>query len=113
MGPIRAHHMAAPGQEHLDAAIPVARVLGGELAHRRQRRGVALDQPRPVAPAGPGHLEQRARSPDRQAALTHIRDLLPPDGCAHHFFAATSFITSISRSRSATSFLSLVFSCSR
>ena len=33
-------------------------------------------------------------------------------GRAHHFFAATSFITSISRSRSATSFLSFAFSCS-
>jgi hypothetical protein len=33
-------------------------------------------------------------------------------GAGHTFFAATSFITAISRSRSATSFLSLALSCS-
>jgi hypothetical protein len=41
-----------------------------------------------------------SRPPRREATLPAIRHLLPASRHAHHFFAATSFITSISRSRS-------------
>src|SRR5690606_6903725 len=61
---------------------------------------------------GAGDREQRARPPYRDAACVHIGDLVPANGRAYHFFAATSRMTSISRSRSARSFLSFAFSCS-
>ena len=61
---------------------------------------------------GPGHVQQRARSSDRSAALAHESDLLPANGRAHHFFAATSFRISMSMTRSANTFLSRRFSAS-
>jgi hypothetical protein len=48
----------------------------------------------------------------RETTLPAIRNLTPTSRHAHQFFAATSFITSISRSRSATSFFSRAFSAS-
>src|SRR6187399_2567975 len=58
----------------------------------------------------PSHLEQRTRQSAGQTTAASKLDLLPPGVCAHHFFAAISFITSIARSRSASSFFSLPFS---
>ena len=57
-------------------------------------------------------LIQRTRSALTEPTFDCILGLFPPDLCAHHFFAEISFITSISRSRSATIFLSLPFSSS-
>ncbi len=58
------------------------------------------------------HLKQRAGPPRRETTLRAIRNLTPTGRHAHQFFAATSFMTSISRSRSATSFFSRAFSAS-
>ena len=56
------------------------------------------------------NLGQRASPPLRQAPARRIRHLQSAGRHAHHFFALISFITSISRSRSATSFFSRAFS---
>src|SRR5262249_60430642 len=56
--------------------------------------------------------KQRAGPPHRKPTLSAIRHLPPASRHAHQFFAATSFITSISRSRSTTSFFSRAFSAS-
>lgn len=48
-----------------------------------------------------GDPHQRARSPDRHAALVKVRDLSATHGRAYHFFCSTAFITSISRSLAA------------
>ena len=57
-------------------------------------------------------IKQRAGPPRRETALPAIRNLPPTGRHAHQFFAATSFMTSISRSRSAASFFSRAFSAS-
>src|SRR3954468_22019540 len=110
---VGAHLVTVSPQEDADAAVTVSRVLRGELAHPRPDWRVLLRQPRLVAQRRAGHLDQRARPPARQAALPRVLDLLPSTARAHHFFAAISFITSISRSRSATMRLSRPFSASR
>ena len=60
-----------------------------------------------------GILRDRKASPVEavEAYLQRIEQLNPSLN-AYHFFAAISFITSISKSRSATSFLSRAFSTS-
>jgi hypothetical protein len=65
-----------------------------------------------VAQCRSRHLKQRAGPPHRETTLPAIRNLPPTGRHAHQFFAATSFMTSISRSRSATSFFSRAFSAS-
>ncbi len=75
MGAIRTHHMPSTSQEDLDAPIPVARVLGGELAHHRDHRCIALLQPRFIPKGRSRHRQQRARSSQRHAALMNVRDL--------------------------------------
>src|SRR5689334_22813318 len=75
--------------------VKVVRRLAAAILQRRSR-----------------YREQRAGPPRRETKLPAIHHLLPASRHAHHFFAATSFITSISRSRSATSFFSRAFSAS-
>ena len=73
---------------------------------------------RPICQVLPGSIKAIDLSPKAiglvmpNAVLQRERHLLAADGCAYHFFAAISFTTSISRSRSARSFFSLAFSCS-
>src|SRR5215468_9620604 len=104
--------MPVATEEDADAPVAVARILPGELAYPRQHRGILLRLARAVAQRRAGHLEQRAGPPLRQAPPRRIRHLGTASPHAHHFFAAISFITSISRSRSATSFFSRKFSAS-
>jgi hypothetical protein len=96
----------------MDSAVAEAGILRGELAHHFEHGCVALVQRGLVPDRRSRDVKQRARTAKRDPAPTHVRDLLPPSGRALHFFRATSLITSISRSRSATSFLSFAFSCS-
>lgn len=101
--------MAITAQEDPDAPVAVARILRSQHGHPLQDRSVtALVERYPSAEAG--HLQQRAGSSLGQASALRIRHLLATGRHAYHFFAAISFITSISRSRSATSFFSRAFS---
>ena len=82
-----------------------------ELAHPRQHRRVLRGFARSIVPAPSAPL----RAACRPAAATGPGPSHTPPACAasrhaHQFFAAISFITSISRSRSATSFFSRAFS---
>src|SRR5690606_23981169 len=54
--------------------------------------------------------EKRAGPPEGQAATLRVRDLLPQDRRAYHFFALISLSTSIARRCSASILLSLAFS---
>jgi hypothetical protein len=74
-----------------------ARLLAPEAASNSARVNLSC------AASRPRYREQRAGPPRRETTLPAIRRNLPPARRhAHQFFAATSFITSISRSRSAT-----------
>lgn len=111
MRAIGAHNMAAAGEKHLDASITVTRVLRRELVHNAEGRCIALGQTRLVVERGARDRQQRACPPYRDATCVHVGDLSTALRRAYHFFAATSRMTSISRSRSAKSFFSLAFSC--
>jgi hypothetical protein len=75
----------APGEAYqFDWSGRILRCLETLVAQRRSR-----------------HRQQRADSPRRETTLPAVRNLLSASRHAHQFFAATSFITSISRSRSA------------
>src|SRR3712207_3723156 len=63
-----------------------------------------------VVHAGSRHLEQRTRTTERKTLAQGEVDLPTTPACAYHFFALISFMTSISRSRSARSFLRRLFS---
>src|SRR3546814_18607172 len=99
-------------QKYPDPPISEARILRRQRLHRRNHRGIPGDLAPLVAQARSSYREKRASPANRETALPAIRHLLPTDRHAHHFFAATSFITSISRSRSATSFFRRAFSAS-
>jgi hypothetical protein len=49
MGAIGAHDLSAALQEHLNASVPIARVLRGELAHGRQDWSIPQYQARLVS----------------------------------------------------------------
>src|SRR6185437_2340016 len=109
---IGAHPVSTTLQEDLDPPVAIPGILGCQLTHHCHGRCVALDQARLVAQCRSRHGHQRACSSDRDAPLACVRDLAPPNRRAYHFFAAISFMTSISRSRSANSFFSRAFSLS-
>jgi hypothetical protein len=110
--PVGTHPVATALQEDLDAPISVTRILGRQFMHHGHCRRITCHQPRLVTHGGPGHAQQRARSSYRSTPLAYVGDLLTTHGRAHHFFAATSFRISMSRTRSASSSLSRPFSCS-
>src|SRR6476661_1349195 len=99
-------------QENADAPIAVARVLRRQRLHCFDHRCVLDWQPQLVAERGAGDAEQPAGPALGQAAFASERNLLAPRLRAHHFRWLISFRTSMSRSRSASSFLSLAFSAS-
>src|SRR3546814_836145 len=111
-GPPGAHRVTVAAQKYPDPPISEARILRRQRLHRRNHRGIPGDLAPLVAQARSSYREKRASPANRETALPAIRHLLPTDRHAHHFFAATSFITSISRSRSATSFFRRAFSAS-
>jgi hypothetical protein len=110
--PARAHAVARAPEKDADAAITVARIPRRQALHSLHYRGVLRGLAALIAQRRSRHREQRAGPPRRETTLPAIRNLLPASRHAHQFFAATSFITSISRSRSATSFFSRAFSAS-
>jgi hypothetical protein len=107
-----AHAMPIATEKNADAPIAVARILQRQLLHPLDDRRVLAELPALVAQRRSRHLEQRAGPPHRETTLPAIRNLPSTDRHAHQFFAATSFMISISRSRSATSFFSRAFSAS-
>jgi transcriptional regulator with PAS, ATPase and Fis domain len=82
------------------------------LLHLQALQRILDRESRPIPHRRPRDGQQRARAAARQAARLHERDLLPAHACAYHFFLDTSFSTSMSSVRSATSFFSRPFSCS-
>src|SRR3954452_509691 len=104
--------MAVAGEEDLHAPIAVARIPRGQRRHVLNHPGIVDRPPALIAERRPRNREQRAGPPRRETALSAISHLFAADRHAHQFFAATSFITSISKSRSATSFFSRPFSIS-
>jgi hypothetical protein len=112
MRPARAHAIAVAPKKDADAAIAVARILRRQLLHPLDHGRVLRRLATLVAQRRSRYREQRAGPPRRETTLPAIHNLPPAGRHAHQFFAATSFITSISRSRSATSFFSRAFSAS-
>jgi hypothetical protein len=106
------HPMAVSAEKDADAAVAVARILRRKLPHPLDRGHVLRCLATAVAQRRSRHRKQRAGPPHRETTLPAIRNLPPASRHAHQFFAATSFMTSISRSRSATSFFSRAFSIS-
>jgi hypothetical protein len=112
MRPARAHAIAVAPEKDADAAIAVARILRRQLLHPFNHRRVFRGLATLLVQRRPRHREQRAGPPGRETTLPAHTQLAAASRHAHQFFAATSFITSISRSRSATSFFSRAFSAS-
>src|SRR4249919_1788496 len=112
VGPADAHAMPVAAEKDTDAAIAIARILRRQLLHPLDHARVLHRLAALVAQRRSRHREQRAGPSYRETTLPAIRNLTPTSRHAHQFFAATSFITSISRSRSATSFFSRAFSAS-
>ena len=112
MRPARAQREAVATQKNAHAPVAKARILRRKLRHPCDHRRVLDRLPRSIMQGRPSDLDQRANPPLRQAAARRVNHLATASRHAHHFFALISFITSISRSRSATSFLSRAFSCS-
>ncbi len=110
--PARAHRVPVTAKKDADATVAVARVLRRQRPHPPDHRRILGQLPALVAQRRSRHREQRAGPPRREPTLPAIRHSPPASRHAHQFFAATSFITSISRSRSATSFFSRAFSAS-
>ncbi len=108
MGTIGAHRHATPRQEHRGFADN--RSAGTAPASSRIAASTGASRfasTRLVPQRRTRHREQRARSPRRaRPRLARTRPARRRTRGAHHFFRATSRITSISRSRSATSFFS-------
>jgi hypothetical protein len=107
-----AHGMTVAAEEDPHAPIAVAWILRRQLLHPRHHGGILRRLAAVIIQCRSCHREQRAAPPRREPALPAILNLPPASRHAHHFFAATSFITSISRSRSATSFFNRAFSAS-
>src|SRR5262249_15482218 len=107
-----AHPMPVATEKNADAPIAVARILHRQLLHPLNDRRVLAELPALVAQRHRRPLDQRAAPPHRETTLPAIHNLPPTGRHAHQFFAATSFMISISRSRSATSFFSRAFSAS-
>src|SRR5262249_58223144 len=103
-----------PGGEGKVGHPPVAitRILPRQLRHPRQHRPILFLLRRAIVQRGSPDTKQRASPPLRQTFARRVRYCDTASRHAHHFFAVISFITSISRSRSATSFFSRAFSAS-
>src|SRR5690606_12675824 len=112
VGAAEAQRMSVTAQKDGDAPIAVTRILRREFGHARERRRILVRHARAVAQARSRHPQKRAGPPLRQSFVHRVFHPSPASRHAHHFFAAISFITSISRSRSASSFLSFAFSAS-
>ena len=100
------------GRERSECAYSHSAGIGGKLTHPCQHGRILYGHPRSIAQCRSSHLDQRASPPLRQAPPRREHHLGTASRHAHHFFALISFITSISRSRSATSFFSRAFSAS-
>src|ERR1700741_3609360 len=107
-----AHAMTVAPEKDADAPIAAERILLRPLLHPLNNGCVLRHLAAAVAQPRSCHAEQRAGPSHREATLSAIRNLTSTSRHAHQFFAATSFMTSISRSRSATSFFSRAFSAS-
>lgn len=103
---IDTHTESFSTQEDPNPPIAVARILGRQPTHRRERRRILAWLAQPIAQCRSRDAQQPARSPLRHAARTHEADLVAAGLRAHHFFRFTSRITSSSRSRSASRRLS-------
>src|SRR5262245_5503598 len=110
MGSIRTHHVPLPPQEDPNPSIAVPGILRRESVHGLHGWGISHRQARLIAQRRARDREQGARAAARQATRLRERDLLPAHACAYHFFRVISWSTSSSRSRSATSFFSRLFS---
>src|SRR4029077_8681618 len=105
-------HMPVAAKKDRDPPVAITRILRRQLRHPRQHRRILRQLRRAIVQRGSRDTEQRATPPLRQALARRVRYSGTASRHAHHFFAVTSFITSISRSRSATSFFSRSFSAS-
>src|SRR4029077_15729169 len=112
VGPADAHAMPIAAEKDADAGIAIARIVRRQVPQPLDHTRVLHRLAALVAQRRSCHREQRAGPSYRETTLPAIRNLTPTSRHAHQFFAATSFITSISRSRSATSFFSRAFSAS-
>src|SRR5208282_909805 len=99
-------------KEDTNPPVAVARILRRQRLHPCDDRRILRRLPARIAQRRSRHPKQRAGPPRREPTLPAIRHLPPAGRHAHQFFEATSFITSISRSRSATSFFRREFSVS-
>src|SRR5262249_43182618 len=107
-----AHLVTVAAKEDRNPPVAVTRILRRQLRHPSQRWRILRLLCRAIAQRRPPDTKQRASPPLRQTFARRVRYCDTASRHAHHFFAVISFITSISRSRSATSFFSRAFSAS-
>src|ERR1700710_2724570 len=98
-----AHDNALATEHDADPSRAEPGIVCGKPPHRLDQKTVLARHLAHVAQVGPADLIQRTRSSLAQPARNCIAGLLAAYLYAHHFFAEISFMTSISRSRSATS----------
>ena len=110
MNPISARVHSFTREQGLNPSAPVPRMTARDSLHRLGQQSIAFNQLRAVAECRVRNRPRRACSPLGSPALENVRDGLQARLRAHHSFAVTPFITSISRSRSATSFFNRAFS---
>lgn len=89
-----------------------ADVVSIENTYHRQHRRITPSPPRLQLQRRPRYRHKRARSPLRHATRFRVGNLPTASDRDHHLFALMFFITSSSRSHSASIFFSRAFSCS-
>ena len=108
------HRRQLATKQGMDAAVAGARVLARNDAHAFCTLRILRPppNPRPVAEARVTQVAQRTATTQRQSPRRKLLDRFPALLRARYCFASTSFITSTSRSRSASRRLRRAFSCS-
>jgi len=111
--PIPTQHNAIAAQKdpHPSGAVP--RILRRVVTHGFDNWSVLHRHLGLVHQPRSGNVHQRTGPSLRHTPANRIPGLLQTRLHAHHFFTAISFITSISRSRSAKIFFNRLFSCSK
>jgi hypothetical protein len=97
--PVQAH-LKTPRHVNMDPSVSKSRIARRELPQGSQHMRILQLHLGAVAQRRSCHQQQRTRPAQRQATSVNVLDLRPTNACAHHFFAATPLMTSMSRSRS-------------
>lgn len=104
------YHLSGPSQHRPHSPIAESRIRERQFLYPLCET-IRPPLPRLVPIALSLKSQQCARSPLAHASPDHYSGRFSPITKSYHFFLSTSFITSISRSRSASSRFNRAFSC--